>query len=225
MTLLKRNDELAYLANDTLEFVAGDTRDFTVLHPDLDADEISEVIFHAVNSSGTVVIELSDDDTPTQVVVSDGSTKIILASTDSVGLSGNLSFQVEITLINSEVFSPLTGTIVLNTDTVNDDETASYLSRTTRADLQADIDAFEIANDITRLTSAASSGASSITVDNVAIFSASDNIKVVLGDPFDSGTSTAESHQIAGAWGGTNPVTLVGTLGDDCAAGNIVAKV
>lgn len=222
---LLRNNERRQIPED-IEFVRGDDRDWTFTH-DVDASEISEASFTARNSSGTAVIELTKDAHSSQWTVStDEECTLHIASDDTEGLSAGIyDYDVEFVLVSGEVYTPRYGTLKLIADQTYDDETAAYLGRDTRSDYDTAVTAYEAfmadilaAVNASQLASDASSGAGSVTVDNAAVFSASDTIIVVL----DSGAY--DEHDIASI--ATNTLTLDGTtLSGNAGTDNVVQRV
>lgn len=225
MTQLQYQGEMDYQGSIELEMIAGNRRDYIFLHPDVNAAEISLAQFVASNGSNEV--EISSDALPAQVTIADGQTTITWLNADTAGLSGSFPFQFKLTLTSGAEFTPIPGTLKITADLIDDAAVASYLSRVKRSEFDAllvleqavQANVMSAAN-ITQLTSAAASGASTITVDSVAQLTAGDTIIVVL----DSGAY--DEHNIA-AGGITGYVVTLDatTLSGDAAAGNIVQRV
>lgn len=206
-----------------LELVRNNTRKFTVTHGLGASSAIKEAYFVVENSDGTVIISLDATNHSTQWdLTTDDEATITLLPANSAGLTlaSNHKYAVEVRTYDTpeRIFTVQKGNFSIIDEVRDDGTTAAYLSWTTLEDYQTELQGIMAVGDLTQVTTAAASGAGSITVDHIRTIGDTDTIYVQLDD------GTYESHTVSGAPSGTT-ITLTGTLGDDVAAGNFVRKV
>lgn len=213
---------------EALSMPRGDTRKHTFTHVLGAAAAVKEARFmiRTDDTNETVLVSLSKDSNPTQFDFSTSNEcTITLAASDTTGVAlGSHKYALELVDQSDLVYTPWTGEFTLTDDVVNDDETAPHLSWNTRATLDAQIDALEtkVSGMITSvnasyLASSASASATQITVNNGAVFSALDTIRVILDSgTYDDNTASTVSSSV---------ITLGTPLAGAASANNIVRKV
>jgi len=206
----------------------GDDRHFPFDHVLGPSSAIKEAYFEIVESpdtnSETVLVALSLDEHADQWdFTTDNRGIILITYDDTKGLTvGSYSFAVELIDQTDQHYTPVRGSFEITADIINDSETAPYLSWTTRADLTTDIAALEVemiqmqtCGNFSELTVAATGGSqATLDVANGAIFTAADNIRLVLDD------GTYEDDVVDSV--SSNELTLTGTIAGEAAIGNKV---
>lgn len=208
-----------------LNMPRGDTREYTFAHElGLEA-AVKEARFmvRTKDDLETAVVSLAWDTHPTQFDFSvSGQCTITFAAADTVGIDlDEYKYALELVDQNDLVYTPWRGSFTITDDVVNDGETAAHLSWSTREDLDAEIDIYEAqvldmasAGDFSWLTAAASGGTDTLVVANGAIFTAADNIRIMLDD------GTYDDDAVDSVV--TNTITLTGTLTSAAAAYKMV---
>lgn len=227
MTQLKDGDRITETVD--LDMPRGDTREHPFTHELGPSSAVKEARFfiRTNDSAETVLVSLSLDSHSSQFDFStDYECTLRILPDDTEGVTiGTHKFGLELVDQSDDVYTPWTGSFALTDDVVHDDESAPHLSWDTREDLDAEIDTYEAyvlgmatTADVTWITSAASSGASSIVVANAAFLADTDTVRVMQDD----GTYLATT--LDGNPSG-NTVSLDDTLTDDAAVGSIVRLV
>ena len=168
-------------------------------------------------TAGTVVVSLTKADHSTQwdfTTSNEGIVTFAEGNTATIYANG-YDYAVQLTDQSDRVFTVMRGTITLQADVVDNDSTSPYPSWDTLSDLQTDISQMAACGNLSWLTVAATGGAqATLDVENGAIFTATDNIRLVL----DSGSY--EDDTIASII--DNELTLSGTIAGEAAIGNVV---
>ena len=188
---------------------------------------IKEARLHIVDTSGTtdvVVVSLNKADHSSQWdFTTDDAGIILITSANTIGLDLEAySYAIELVAQDDTVYTPQRGSFVLSDDVVTNSGTAPYLSWSTRDDLDSDIDDLETdisdmatCGNLSWLTVAATGGAmATLDVENGAIFTALDDIRLVL-------TSGAYEDDVVASMN-SNEITLTATIAGEAAIGAVV---
>jgi len=197
--------------------------------------EISRITFTARQRAsgsedglGTVVMQLTSSDQPTQFTYDeeDKKSRVSFLDTDTDGLRAanndiDLVYDIEILHSDGSIYTAERGSLRVEYDVTHDDSTAAYLSWTTMGDLEDEIDGYAAAFDRTFLYSAASAGATTIYVLNSSVLDVGDDIRIILND------GTYDQRTIATITEGTayDTITFSGGLTTAAAANSVVMKV
>ena len=234
MTQLKHEgSEWATTLGAAITLVREDDNYYTFEHGSL-AAEISEIKFTArikdtsEPGTGTAAIEITNDDQPTQWTTStnyEATLYILTADTDGFRKASvnqlDLAYDIQIIHNDGKKYTVEKGTLTIEPDITHDDSTAAYPSRDTLSDLETEIANYAAGFDRTFLSGAAVASDTDIDVTSAAIFSAGDDIRVLLDD----GTYTQVTIDVIS----TNNVNFAtsdpGGIDSAAAAGNVVLKV
>lgn len=198
----------------------GDTRELVFAH-DLGAStSIKEARFEAEtnDTTATTVISFTLADQASQWDFStDDECTVTLIATNTATLDvDTYRYAVELIDQSDRVYTAVFGLLDLNEDVVDNSGSSPYPSWTTLSDVQTDISQIAACADISWLTTAIAGGEGTIYVENGAIFTAGDDIRVVL----DSGAYEDDTIAAGGVSG--NTLTLSATIAGAAAIGNVV---
>jgi len=208
-----------YAVNKNYWMMRGDTRQITFQH-DLGAAaavKTAQFEMETNDSTATIVVSLTLADDASQWDLTTSNVGIItLSALDTASLEfDTYRYAVQFTDQNDLVYTVLYGLITLENDVVNNSGTSPYPSWTTLTDLQTDISQMATCGNLSWLTVAATGGAqATLDVQNGAIFTAADNIRLVLDD------GTYEDDVIDSI--SSNELTLTGTIAGEAAIGAVV---
>jgi len=197
--------------------------------------EISRITFTARKRSsggedglGTVVVQLTTSDHPTQWIYDDENYKarVSFLDTDTRGFRAanndiDLVYDIEMLHSDGSYYTIERGALRIEYDVTHDDDTAAYLSWSTMGDLEDEIDGYAAAVDRTFLYANASASATTIYVLNAGIFSVGDDIRIILYD------GSYDQRTIATITDGTayDTITFSGGLTTTAVKDNVVMKV
>ena len=199
----------------------GDTRQITFDH-DLGpstAVKTAQIEMELVDSPYTTVMSatLADNSTQWDFTTSGKGIFTFIASNTSTLDPASYRYDIQLTDTSDRVYTCLAGVGTLRRDAVDNSTTSPYPAWDTLADIYADLVDLATCGDVSLLTVAATGGATAtLTVANGAIFTAADNVRVVLDD------GTYEDDTIAGGGVTGNVLTLTGTIAGEAAIGNVV---
>jgi hypothetical protein len=214
-------NEARYAIEQSVWMMRGDTRQIVFSH-DLGSSatvKTAQLEAETNDDNATIVISLTKADHPSQWDFSTDNKGIILLEADDTATLalGAYRYAVQLTDQSDRVYTAQYGLISLENDVVNNDGTSPYPSWDTLEDLQNDIEQIATCGDLSWLTVAATGGATAtLTVQNGDVFTAGDDIRVVLDD------GTYEDDAIAGGGVSGNVLTLTGTIAGEAAIGNVV---
>lgn len=194
----------------------GDTKQIVFDHDLGAAAAVKTARLQVKNSSDTVLVSLTKADHASQWDFSTSGQGIVtLAASDTATITeGTYDFGIELTDQNDYVYTPVLGTINLSDDVVDNTGSSPYPSWDTLDDLELDIEQMATCGNITWLTTALAGGEGTLDVQNGAIGSATNNIRVVLDD------GTYEDDTIDSVT--DNEWTLSGTISGAASVGNVV---
>jgi hypothetical protein len=201
-------------------FPRGDTRDLIFEH-DLgpsQAIKTAQLEVETNDSTATTILSLTLADHSSQWdFTTDDEGTVTINAVDTATLNtGVHRYAIQLTDLNDRVYTPVKGTLHLAVDVVDNTGTSPYPSWTTLDDLEEDIEQMATCADISWLTTAIAGGEGTIYVQNGAIFTAGDDIRVVL----DSGAYEDDTIAAGGVSG--NALTLSATIAGVAAVGNVV---
>jgi len=199
----------------------GDTRQLTFSH-DLGVAasvKTAQIEVELQATPYTTIISLTLADNVAQWDFSTSGIGIVtIAAGDTATLDpGSYSYDIQLTDNSDLVYTPVAGVMTLRRDVVDNSATSPYPAWDTLSDLQTDISDIASCANVSFLTVAATGGATAtLTVANGAIFTAADDVRVILTD------GTYEDDAIAGGGVSGNVLTLVGTIAGEAAIGKPV---
>ena len=169
------------------------------------------------DTTATIVVSLTLADDPTQwdfTTSNEGTITIAAIDTASIAF-GSYRYAIQLTDQTDLVYTCKYGLITLANDVVNNSGTSPYPSWTTLDDLELQIEQMATCGNLSWLTVAATGGAmATLDVQNGAIFTAADDIRLVLDD------GTYEDDVVDSVL--ANEITLTGTIAGEAAIGAVV---
>lgn len=196
----------------------GDTRQLTFAHDLGAAAAVKTARLQVKNSAGTVLVSLTLADHASQWdFTTDDEGTITFQADDTASVDeGSHTYGVELTDQSDRVYTPIKGTLTLADDVVDNTGSSPYPDWDTLDDLETDISQMATCGNLSWLTTAIAGGEGTIYVENGAIFTAADDIRVVLDD------GTYEDDTIAAGGVSGNTLTLSATIAGAAAVGNVV---
>lgn len=172
------------------------------------------------DSSDNVVLNLSlENDAARWSFATSNQGILTYMSVDTRDLDvGTYTYGIEVAAVDLEPYTAQTGSVFLFDDVADDDGTAPYLGWATRAAIDNDLTQIAASFCLTYTSAAASSGGSSLSVEDPAFFAAGDIARVILDDGTYQDVSVATVTSTAITF---SPAALA----DDVAKGNVVRKV
>lgn len=198
----------------------GDTRELTFSHDLGPSTAVKAATFEAETNDSTATTQISftlaDQATQWDFSTDDECTVTLIATNTATLTVDTYRYAVELIDQSDRVYTAVYGLIRLQQDVVDNSGTSPYPSWDTLSDLQTDISQMAACADISFLTTAIAGGEGIIYVENGAIFTAGDDIRVVL----DSGAYEDDTIAAGGVSG--NTLTLSATIAGAAAIGNVV---
>ena len=128
---------------------------------------------------------------------------------------GSYRYDIQLTDLSDRVFTVKAGTFTLRRDAVDNSETSPYPAWDTLEDINSTITDLLTCANASKLTTAIAGGEGTIYVESNAIFSATDDIRVVLDNGnYEDDTVSSTS--------GTTGLVLSGTIAGVASVGNVV---
>lgn len=193
MTLLKHSPtEWQSDLGRKLEIVRSNNNYHEFPHGSLSA-EISQITFTSRKKigdagTGTVVLQLTSAAQPTQwTTTTDYLARVTFDDADTRGLlQANdeflLEYGIELFLTDGTYYQVESGDFTIITDQTHDDDTALYLTETTRLAMDAKLTGVMAGLNVTVMTAAAIATATDIDVATPGVFVATDTIRVLHDD-------------------------------------------
>ena len=201
-------------------FPRGDTRELSFEHDlgPVGAIKTAALELETNNTAATTVVALTLADHSSQWnFTTDGEGVVTFTADDTATIAaGDYRYAVQLTDLSDRVYTPLKGLMTLAVDVVDNSGTSPYPSWDTLDDIWEDLVDLATCGNVSLLTTAIAGGEGTIYVANGAIFTALDNIRVVL----DSGLYEDDSIAAGGVSG--NTLTLAGTIAGVAAIGKPV---
>ena len=197
----------------------GDTRDTTFAHDLGSAATVktAEIEMETNDSDATIVLSLTKADHNSQWdFTTDDEGTIIISADDTATLDiGSYRYAIQLTDQSDRVYTAQWGLFTLENDVVDNSGTSPYPSWTTLTDLQTDISDMATCGNLSWLTVASTGGAmTTLDVENGAIFTALDDIRLVLTN------GSYEDDVVASM--SSNEITLTATIAGEAAIGAVV---
>jgi len=212
-------DNERYAINKDVWMMRGDTRHLIFPH-DLGAAaniKTAQIEVETNDDTATIVISLTKAAHPTQWdFTTDDQGTILINALDTASITlGAYRYGIQLTDNSDRVYTAQWGIFTLQNDVVNNSGTSPYPSWDTLQDLEDDIEQMATCGDVSWLTVAATGGSqATLDVQNGAIFTATDNIRLVL----DNGSYEDDVVDSVS----DNEITLTGTIAGEASIGNVV---
>lgn len=212
-------DNERYALQKDMWMMRGDTRHLPFAH-DLGAStsvKTAQLEVETNDDAATIVISLTLAVHPSQWnFTTDDQGVILISAVDTASITlGSYRYAIQLTDLSDRVYTPQFGILTLENDVVNNSGTSPYPSWDTLEDLEDDIEQMATCGNLSWLTVAATGGSqATLDVQNGAIFTATDNIRLVL----DNGSYEDDVVDSVS----DNEITLTGTIAGEASIGNVV---
>ena len=208
-----------YALNKDFWMMRGDTRHIVFAH-DLGpstAVKTAQLEIETNDSTATIMLSLTLANHSAQWDFTTDDEGIILLTADNTATIdfGSYRYAVQLTDQSDRVYTAQWGLLTLKSDVVDNDGTSPYPDWDTLDDLRTDISDMATCGNLSWLTAAATGGAmATLDVENGAIYTAADDIRLVLTN------GNYEDDIVASM--SDNEITLTATIAGEAAIGAVV---